>query len=99
MPVLFVYVLIAGELIVKLGYVPVTVEAPAPVKVTVWSGAVLAIIDPEVIEMPVLFVYVLTAGVFTVKVFPEEVTVAEPIPVMVGVIAAATVGELMVKLG
>ena len=56
MPVLFVYVLIAGELIVKLGYVPVTVEAPAPVKVTVWSGAVLAIIDPEVIEMPELFV-------------------------------------------
>ncbi len=30
--------------IVKFGYVPVTVVVPAPVRLTVWSGAVLVIV-------------------------------------------------------
>ena len=32
-------------MIVKLGYVPVTVVVPAPVRATVWSGAVFDIIN------------------------------------------------------
>jgi hypothetical protein len=43
-------------LMVKLGYVPVTLVAPPPVRTTVWSGAVLAmLIDPVplVTETPV----------------------------------------------
>ena len=42
------------DVIVKLGYVPVTVVVPAPVKLTTWSGAVLVtVIEPlEVIGPP-----------------------------------------------
>ena len=56
--------------------------------------------DEVTVAIPVpTIVGVIATGVFTVNVLPEEVTVAEPIPVMVGVITAATVGELIVKLG
>ncbi len=32
------------RVIVKLGYVPLTLVAPAPVNTTVWSGALLVIV-------------------------------------------------------
>ncbi len=39
--------------IVKLGYVPVTVVAPVPVKATVWSGELFVIVPLLAIEIPV----------------------------------------------
>ena len=40
------------EVIVKLGYVPVTTVVPAPVSETTWSGSVLVIvIEPDALEM------------------------------------------------
>jgi len=38
---------------VKLGYVPVIVVAPVPVKATVWSGESLVIVPLLAIEIPV----------------------------------------------
>jgi len=38
--VVFVSVFVSVLLIVKLGYVPLILVAPDPVKLTVWSGAV-----------------------------------------------------------
>ena len=40
-------------LMVKLGYVPVIVVAPVPVKATVWSGESLVIVPLLAIEIPV----------------------------------------------
>jgi hypothetical protein len=37
---------------VKLGYVPLIEVAPDPVSVTVWSGALFVMVEPE-IDMPV----------------------------------------------
>jgi len=45
-------VLVSVELMVKLGYDPDTEVAPDPVRDTVWSGALLVMVEPE-IDMPV----------------------------------------------
>jgi hypothetical protein len=33
------------DVIVKLGYVPVTTVVPAPVRLTIWSGSVFVIVN------------------------------------------------------
>ena len=43
---------VSVELTVKLGYVPLIEVAPDPVSVTVWSGALFVMVEPEM-EIPV----------------------------------------------
>lgn len=53
-PSFAVFPSISVEVIVKLGYVPVTTEMPAPVIDTVWSGEVLLIVHwPDELETPI----------------------------------------------
>jgi hypothetical protein len=67
---------LAGEEIVKFGYVPVTVVAPEPVRATTWSGAVLVtVMEPDVVTgppetltpVPAVKLTLVTVPVFDVK--------------------------------
>jgi hypothetical protein len=72
------------DVIVKLGYVPVTVVVPAPVSTTTWSGAVLTtLIEPEVVIGPPETLMPVPAVKLTLVTVPVPVKVTQigaPVP-------------------
>jgi hypothetical protein len=89
----FVSVLVSVDVIVKLGYSPLMVVAPAPFKVTVWSGAALLNSVPlNVKPVPaeyVVFVSVLVSVDVIVKLGYSPLMVVAPLPVKLTVWSGA----------
>ena len=74
-----VLVSVSVDVIVKLGYVPLIVVAPLPVKVTVWSGAEFEKVVPlKVNPVPAEYSVVETSA--TIVKVPSSLEMVTPLP-------------------